>query len=114
MADNVFRSYRSRDSIAREDMDSAAGDDAGDPLAELARLIGQSDPRGDARHERYAADAPDDAAAPGLDWAAEESYPPEHARDDDSYAPPLADSQSYQQQQDRGYANEPALGGRFF
>ena len=114
MADNVFRSYRSRDSIAREDMDSAAGDDAGDPLAELARLIGQSDPRGDARHERYAADAPDDAAAPGLDWAAEESYPPEHARDDDRYAPPLADSQSYQQQQDRGYANEPALGGRFF
>jgi hypothetical protein len=113
MADNAFRSYRSRDSIAREDIDSA-GDDAGDPLAELARLIGQSDPRGEARHERYAGDAPDDAAAPGLDWAADESYPPEHARDDDRYAPPLADSQSYQQQQDRGYANEPAVGDRFF
>ena len=114
MADNVFRSYRSRDSIAREDMDSTAGDDAGDPLAELARLIGQSDPRGEARHERYAADAPDDAAAPGLDWAADESYPPERARDDDRYPPPLADSQSYHQQQDRGYANEPAVGDRFF
>ena len=113
MADNVFRSYRSRDSIAREDIDSA-GDDAGDPLAELARLIGQSDPRSEARHERYAADAPDDAAAPGLDWAADESYPPEHAREDDRYASPLADSQSYQQQQDRGYANEPAVGDRFF
>ena len=59
-------------------------------------------------------DAPDDAAAPGLDWAADESYPPEHAREDDRYAPPLADSQSYQQQQDRGYANEPAVGDRFF
>ena len=96
MADNVFRSYRSRDPIAREDMDSTAADDAGDPLAELARLIGQSDARGEARHERYAADAPDDAVAPGLDWAADESYPPEPARDDDRYAPPLADSQSYQ------------------
>ena len=112
MADNVFRSYRSRDPIAREDMDSTAADDAGDPLAELARLIGQSDARGEARHEGYAADAPDDAVAPGLDWAADESYPPEPARDDDRYAPPLADSQSYQQ--DRGYANEPAVGDRFF
>ena len=44
MADNNFRSYRSRDPpLAR--VDARAGCD--DPLAELARLIGQSDPAGD-------------------------------------------------------------------
>ena len=109
MADNIFRTQRNRDSVAREDIDPI-----GDPLAELARLIGQSDPRGEARHERYAAGAPEDTADPGLDWAAEESYAPEHRRDADRYAPPLADTQSHYQQQDRGPANEAAGGGRFF
>jgi cell division protein FtsN len=106
MADNIFRTQRNRDSVAREDIDPT-----GDPLAELARLIGQSVPRGEERHERYASE---DTADPGLDWAAEESYAPEHNRDADRYAPPLADTQSYHQQQDRGRANEPTGGDRFF
>ena len=109
MADNIFRSHRSRDSIAPEDIDPT-----GDPLAELARLIGQSDPRGEARHGAYAPGAPEDSAPPDLDWAADESYVPEHSRDADRYAPPLADSQSYYQQQEGGEAHEAAAGDRFF
>jgi hypothetical protein len=38
MADNNFRSYRGRDAVA------PAGAQTDDPLAELARLIGQSEP----------------------------------------------------------------------
>jgi hypothetical protein len=43
MADNTFRSHRGRDPLARDDADPIAGDAPNDPLAELARLIGQSD-----------------------------------------------------------------------
>ncbi len=112
MADNIFRSHRGRDPIARDEVDPGA--DAGDPLAELARLIGRSIPRTD-RHERYDPAQPaDDAAVPGLDWAADESSAPEPNRDDDRYAPPLDDSYSSYPPQDRGYANEPAGGDRFF
>ena len=42
MADNNFRAFRSRDPLAREDVDPTS-DAARDPLAELARIIGQSD-----------------------------------------------------------------------
>ena len=42
MADSNFRPFRSRDSLAREDVDPTS-DAARDPLAELARIIGQSD-----------------------------------------------------------------------
>ena len=41
MADNNFRPFRSRDTLAREDVDPTS-DAARDPLAELARIIGQS------------------------------------------------------------------------
>ena len=41
MADSNFRPFRSRDSLAREDVDPTS-DAARDPLAELARIIGQS------------------------------------------------------------------------
>jgi hypothetical protein len=43
MADNDFRDSRSREPIAREDVDPLAGEAGRDPLAELARLIGQRD-----------------------------------------------------------------------
>ena len=58
MADNIFRSYRSRDALARADADPAAREGACDPLAELARLIGQSDP-----HEEVAGNATADGGA---------------------------------------------------
>ena len=43
MADDNFRSYRSRDAAARDES-IRAREAVRDPLAELARLIGQSDP----------------------------------------------------------------------
>ncbi len=44
MADNTFRSYR-RDPIAPRGAGTPARGPLDDPLAELARLIGQSDPQ---------------------------------------------------------------------
>src|ERR1700674_4713012 len=42
MADSNFRHFRSRDSLGREDVDPTSAA-ARDPLAELARIIGQGD-----------------------------------------------------------------------
>ena len=73
MADNNFRPFRSRDTLAREDVDPTS-DAARDPLAELARIIGQSnrvsdfdrDPRHDPRHAaQCGADAGRTAAGNG-------------------------------------------------
>jgi hypothetical protein len=67
MADNNFRSYRGRDAGAppRSQPD--------DPLAELARLIGQSEPATD--YDRDARGGPSfDQPASDLDWAAEDRY----------------------------------------
>jgi hypothetical protein len=85
MADSNFRPFRSRDSLAREDVDPTS-DAARDPLAELARIIGQSnrvndfdrDPRHDSRHEQRhnvveTLDEPLPAAA-DRDWAADDGY----------------------------------------
>ena len=47
--------YRSRDALARGEFDSAAPDASSDPLAELARLIGQSDANGEGGRRRYQA-----------------------------------------------------------
>jgi SPOR domain len=103
MADNIFRSSRGRDPVARDDGDPDA--DASDPLAELARLIGRSEPRG-GRHGGHApAQPPDDPAAPALDWAADENYAPEHDRSGDRYAPPRDDSYAAYSD-DRGYSQE--------
>src|SRR5271168_5133597 len=77
MADSNFRPFRSRDSLAREDVDPTSAA-ARDPLAELARIIGQSDrvnqfdraPRHDAVQTL---DEPQPAPA-GRDWAADDGY----------------------------------------
>jgi hypothetical protein len=80
MADNDFRPFRSRDTLAREDIDPTS-DAARDPLAELARIIGQSnrlndfdrDPRHDSRHNVVQTlDEPLPAA--DRDWAADDGY----------------------------------------
>jgi len=43
MAENTFRSQRGRDPMRRDDADPIVDEGPNDPLAELARLIGQSD-----------------------------------------------------------------------
>jgi hypothetical protein len=96
MADSNFRPFRSRDTLAREDVDPTSGA-ARDPLAELARIIGQSD-RGNQfdrapRHEAVQTlDEP--LAAADRDWAA-----------DDGYAEPDAPEQYPEQHPDQ-YAEE--------
>jgi hypothetical protein len=86
MADNSFRSPR-RDAAARN-AGSPPRDTTSDPLAELARLIGQSDAhRGFARDTGRQAESYDDRAPAAVDWGtAEEDYT-EDDRADDSYAP---------------------------
>ena len=77
MADSNFRPFRNRDSLAREDVDPTS-DAARDPLAELARIIGQSnrvnqfdrDPR---RNVVETLDEPLPAPVE-RDWAADDGY----------------------------------------
>ena len=89
MADSNFRAYR-REPLAPRSADSPArGHD--DPLAELARLIGQNEQTGDMDRDprRF------DEAARGFDWAADDRYaeqdgpaePNYDARYDQRYAP---------------------------
>jgi hypothetical protein len=116
MADDHFRSYRSRDPQPRDESDQIAHDE-NDPLAELARLIGQSDPNAVSRHrESYpAARSDDDATASNVDWAADEGYGDDHDRADDRYAPPLPPpaAPSYAPR-DAEYQDEPRAAGRYF
>jgi SPOR domain len=79
MADNDLRTSR-RDPLAR--------DSESDPLAELARLIGQSDPRGGrGRGAGESAQHYDDAApTTQLDWAAAEEYVQRSHDSADGYA----------------------------
>src|SRR5580704_18765128 len=96
MADSNFRPFRSREPLAREDVDPMS-DAARDPLAELARIIGQSnrvndfgrDPR---RNVVQTLDEPLPAA--DRDWPA-----------DDGYAAPAAPEQYPEQHPDQ-YAEE--------
>jgi hypothetical protein len=103
MADNNFRPFRSRDTLAREDVDPTS-DAARDPLAELARIIGQSnrvndfgrDPRHDPRHNVVQTlDEP--LPASDRDWAA-----------DDGYAEPDAPEQYTEQYAEENYV-QPRL-----
>ncbi|HTC06602.1 MAG TPA: SPOR domain-containing protein [Xanthobacteraceae bacterium] len=104
MADSNFRPFRSREPLAREDVDPTS-DAARDPLAELARIIGQSDrvnefgrdPRyADAKHAepRHAAVETLDEPLPApadRDWAADDGYAEPDAPDQfaqESYVQP--------------------------
>jgi hypothetical protein len=101
MADNNFRPFRSRDTLAREDVDPTS-DAARDPLAELARIIGQSnrgndfdrDPRHDPKHNAVQTLDEPLPATTDRDWAA-----------DDGYAEPDAPEQYPEQHSDQ-YAEE--------
>ncbi len=116
MADDDFRSYR-RDTNARDKIGSTGREGASDPLAELARLIGQGDPYAERGHDAYDPRRADDpAGAPGLDWAADESYAdPRYDRPEDRYvAPPPPPPAASYAPQDRGYEDEPPASDRYF
>jgi SPOR domain len=85
MADNNFRSYRSRDPLAPGSTNAPASTrPLDDPLAELARLIGQSDPMNDDRQP--AAPARDFVApADGVDRAADDRYAERNEPSQDGY-----------------------------
>ena len=105
MADNNFRTFRSRDTLARDDVDPTS-DAARDPLAELARIIGQSnrvndfdheprhDPGHDPRHNVVQTLDEPLPATTDRDWSA-----------DDGYAEPDAPEQYAEQHRDQ-YAEE--------
>jgi len=120
MADNSFRTFR-RDALAP---DPAQRDSVADPLAELARLIGQNDPHGaPGRDAGLPAEGYDDTAAPAaeLDWAAaDEDYPQQsHEAEESSVAPRSAEP--YRQHpsdvapwpRDRDYEDEPAVARQY-
>ena len=96
MADSNFRPFRSRDSLVREDVDPTS-DAARDPLAELARIIGQSNRVNDfdraPRHD-VVETLHEPLPAADRDWAA-----------DDGYAEPDAPEQYAEQHPDQ-YAEE--------
>lgn len=80
MADNDFRSYRSRDAMAPRGTATPARSHSDDPLAELARLIGRSEPASDAR-----GGSSFEEPAGGLDWAAEDRYAQQNEPADENY-----------------------------
>jgi hypothetical protein len=97
MAENSFRSYRNRDPVGRGDTDSAAARDmGGDPLVELARLIGQGDPNAElGRNARQTSPESFEEAGSGtLDWAANDGYAQQNQ--DQDYA---AQNQGYAEQE---------------
>jgi len=116
------RSYRSNETIARSGQARGSSQPASDPLAELARLIGQEDPFGDFGREpsrRAAQPAPE----PAMDWNAPpaEAYaqpqPSYHANA--SALPPQAGPAAYQSEPEipaylmqrgaaQSYAQQPA------
>jgi SPOR domain len=119
MADNNFRGFRNRDPIAREDVDPTAGDLGDNPLADLARLIGQRDRVNDfdrgARYDDAVQTLDQPAPAEGQDWAADERYAepgaPAQYADEDYAQPRLPDYPS-----DPAYAQherEPAPVARY-
>jgi hypothetical protein len=90
MADNPYRSYRNRDEAAY-DSDGVPARGPADPLAQLARLIGQNDPRNEFDHNVLADAAPQE-------WPADERYAePSQVREQD-YA-----EQSYDERYDERY-----------
>ncbi|MGB7034623.1 MAG: hypothetical protein WBD71_03775, partial [Xanthobacteraceae bacterium] len=83
MADNNFRSYpnRAAGALTRAQQD--------DPLAELARLIGQTDADADSRPDPRGPTPAYDEPAANPDWAADDRNGARHP-EDDRYAAPAA------------------------
>jgi hypothetical protein len=103
MADNNYRTYRSRDPVLPRSADAQAWAPQDDPLAELARLIGQSDPTNDTGRDGVHGPTPaHDYVAPadGADWAADDHYAGQSELTEDNYDP------RYEGRQDERY-DEP-------
>jgi len=122
MADNNFRAHRGRDPLVRDDDDASGRDAAYNPLAELARLIGQADPVPDygrgTRHDprdTFAELAPASPAAPDMQWAAEADYAEPAAHEEDHYRQPREDDRYVQPRDEDDYVAprlaEPDLPG---
>jgi hypothetical protein len=90
MADNTYRSYRNRDEVAY-DSDGVPARAPADPLAQLARLIGQNDPRNEFDHNVVADAAPQE-------WPADERYAEPSQVTDQGYA-----EQGYDERYDERY-----------
>jgi hypothetical protein len=99
MADNSFRSSRNRDALVRDSAAASSRALLDDPLAELARLIGQSDPNDIARADQSYA-SPRNGQDRDMEWAAADTHaeqgeaiPPGYEHDDDERydAPRLAE-----------------------
>jgi hypothetical protein len=115
LADNNFRSYRGRQTPAPERAGATAGG-GNDPLAELARLIGQSDPYAERQYDPQARRRPaEEAPAHGHEWADEEEIEQAYAAEG-RYAqapamPRAAPLWEYVSQSDeREYEQEPPVG----
>jgi SPOR domain len=103
MADNNFRPYRSRDPQPPRS-DAPARGALDDPLAELARLIGQSDPMND---DRQASVPSRDYAAPagGVDWATDDRPAEQDEFAEDGYDQP--DDERYEERHEPPRLPEP-------
>ena len=116
MADDTFRSYRNRDPLPRDEAERAESN-ANDPLAELARLIGQSDPYAEGRRSEaygsYSAEPADSEAEADRDRADEGFAEEQYDRADDRYAPRQAESYPPYEPEPRAYQNEPPAGGGY-
>lgn len=98
MADERFRSYRTRGPSARDQIHSAESEVVDDPLAELARLIGQGDPYAEApgRDARSSGRGEENVRA-ASDWATNDGDDAQDDRGEDLYAhsPPSLPPASY-------------------
>jgi len=116
MADNNFRPSRSRDSLAREDVDPTS-DAARDPLAELARIIGQSDRVNQfdraPRHDVAEALGEPLPATADRDWAADDGYvepdAPDQYAEENYVQPRLPDPYS----SDRADERAPSIASQY-
>jgi SPOR domain len=119
LADNTFRSLRGRQVPALE-RSGAPARDANDPLAELARLIGQSDPyaerQSEARERRPVAD---DVASSGREWVEEDEVEQAYATEARYAAPPAMPRATPLRQyapksEEPDYEHEPPADDQYF
>jgi SPOR domain len=116
LADNTFRSLRGRQAPAPER--TSAGD-ANDPLAELARLIGQSDPYAERQAGARERGPAVETDSPAHEWADEDEVEQEYAAEGRYAQPPsmprAVPLRDYAPRRDEGeYEHEPQADDQYF